>query len=231
MPSCPRAFRPAFTLIELLVVIAIIALLIALLLPAVKRAREVARNVACQSNLRQLGIYGQSYLSDFDGWICPGSEGPRDPPLRNGGGWPGLLDIPGWQLSQTGVMEGHIHEVLRCPSIDEKKWLGDYSYHRQIGPNFSYPVQVYQIDDVPRPRMKVQIADRGDNPTYRLAFEPVWVAGGHPEGAHLDWFRHGEQRTNALFLDAHVELLIQAEAASPGLILPEHEVYWLVGAP
>jgi len=61
-----RTRRAAFTLIELLVVIAVIAILAAILFPVFAQARDKARQAACFSNLRQIGLAMQMYLQDHD---------------------------------------------------------------------------------------------------------------------------------------------------------------------
>lgn len=77
----------AFTLIELLVVIAIISILAAILFPVFATAREKARQTACASNMKQLGLAALQYSQDYDELYPDGLQGAGN----RGNGWGGQI--------------------------------------------------------------------------------------------------------------------------------------------
>ncbi|MDR3711008.1 MAG: DUF1559 domain-containing protein [Capsulimonadaceae bacterium] len=86
--KAPHASVPpsGFTLIELLIVIAIIAILAAILFPVFATAREKARQTACLSNLKQIGLAYTQYEQDYDETCPNGSD-----PWGSGQGWAGQI--------------------------------------------------------------------------------------------------------------------------------------------
>ncbi|MCC6580355.1 MAG: prepilin-type N-terminal cleavage/methylation domain-containing protein [Phycisphaeraceae bacterium] len=80
----PATNRRGFTLIELLVVISIIALLIAILLPALTKARAAGEAVSCMSNIRQLLLATNAYMTDLSkGFIPPARDAWTNPAGQN----------------------------------------------------------------------------------------------------------------------------------------------------
>lgn len=63
--------RKGFTLIELLVVIAIIALLLAILMPALSKAKTIAEEILCKSNMHQYFLVTELYANDYDDRLPP----------------------------------------------------------------------------------------------------------------------------------------------------------------
>jgi prepilin-type N-terminal cleavage/methylation domain-containing protein/prepilin-type processing-associated H-X9-DG protein len=129
----------AFTLIELLVVIAIIGILAAMLFPVFARAREAARKIQCLSNVKNIAIAIQMYLTDYD----------RFPPKEHDAAAIAYMDeapgggSPNWRtgcgINQMGnpylrwpvIFDEYIknRDVWRCPSARITQ-----------GANFIYPV-------------------------------------------------------------------------------------------
>ena len=116
----PQLRSAAFTLVELLVVIAIIGILVALLLPAVQSAREAARRMSCQSNLRNIGLASLNYESALGS--LPSGALQHNRPQKNGASWQVLI-LP-------YVEEGAISDSIKTQiqASDPNDPAGAYSF-------------------------------------------------------------------------------------------------------
>jgi prepilin-type processing-associated H-X9-DG protein len=101
------------TLLELLVVIAIIAIIAALLLPALSRSKQKAQQAACRSNLRQLGIALQSFVTDNHAY--PSVVSPSNSELP--GLWISQLQSGGFGFNNSKPATNLIEKgVWNCPA-------------------------------------------------------------------------------------------------------------------
>ena len=123
--------RNAFTLIELLVVIAIIAILAAILFPVFASAREKARQTACLSNEKQIGLAVLQYSQDFDEALVPFKMIKNDPAQINGQihtSWPMLIysytksgtPFGDYNPAQANDPDAIASGVYRCPSFNDR---------------------------------------------------------------------------------------------------------------
>jgi prepilin-type N-terminal cleavage/methylation domain-containing protein/prepilin-type processing-associated H-X9-DG protein len=106
-----RTHSCGFTLVELLVAVAVIAVLASLLFPAFSRARAKARQAACASNIRQVGMALAMYADDYDGLLPPATT--KVPGGHFSTPWQGPLDVVWWDLALPYVRN---EAVLHCPS-------------------------------------------------------------------------------------------------------------------
>jgi general secretion pathway protein G len=110
--------RNAFSFIELLVVISIIAVLAAVLFPVFTRSREKAKQTACNSNLRQLGVAMRLYLDDNDGRYPKAWDNSCCEPWANLPGNVSPFPPQPHQAAITVVLEPYVStpEIWHCPS-------------------------------------------------------------------------------------------------------------------
>jgi prepilin-type N-terminal cleavage/methylation domain-containing protein len=100
--------KKGFTLIELLVVISIIALLLSILMPGLGKAKKIAQQVVCLTNLRAQGTSFTTYAIDNNDSFVTGH-----------GGWaPGTQPPSGWGywMADLKPYRGEDIKSLICPS-------------------------------------------------------------------------------------------------------------------
>jgi prepilin-type N-terminal cleavage/methylation domain-containing protein/prepilin-type processing-associated H-X9-DG protein len=131
--SAQNSQRSGFTLIELLISIAIIGVLLAVLLPAVQAAREASRRIACQNNLKQIGLAVQQY-AEANAHLPPPKLGEYQ---FDGLGGTLVLLLP------------YLEESNRLAAIDKSKSVEDAVNL----PITSRPVDVYLCPSMRLPRL------------------------------------------------------------------------------
>lgn len=218
-----------FTLIELLVVVSVIAMLLAILLPTLRRAKAVAKRVACQSNLKQIATAWNMYLDDYDGQFYQMTNA-----NLNYGGWKGMVGLfprpLNSYLNLAPVLETeHEAKVFCCPA--DRGGVPGYAVrepaYRYLGTSYNANILLIGQDHILvsndkfktlheeiNKRLQGLTISRVDNPSRLLLIGDYgwinqWKPIPHPneEWKELaEW--HGRADCfNMAFLDSHVQLL------------------------
>ena len=197
-----RRFRTrGFSLVELLVVIAIISLLAALLFPAFLTVRGKARQIACGSNLHQIGLGIAMYAQDYDG-LYPRAVDPMDrfaPAV-----WNGFPDFAR-DIAKIGL----IHQVLQpyakspnifsCPS-DSGVREGDFNGF----PLNAFPTSYEKTGTSYYYRTEIAARNLGEAAfAFPSETNVLFDGAGHWHGTLVPI----DKRYNVLFADAHIKNL------------------------
>ena len=192
----PRTSPPTpirgFGLIELIVVLGVLAILVALLLPTTARVRDQSKEIACASNMRQIGQLLLAYANANED--CPFPLGPDAQPRLGAR----AARSKRWPVHVKGL-ERWNHPLLLCPQdekpVDEHSYAlnwylqrhGVRLHHQTIGPPG-------------RERKSADVILMGEK---RASTNNYFIGDASDYAYAADPHKHGAD-SNYLFLDLHV---------------------------
>jgi prepilin-type N-terminal cleavage/methylation domain-containing protein/prepilin-type processing-associated H-X9-DG protein len=178
-----------FTLIELLVVVAIIAVLVAVLLPALQNARERARRVVCQANLKQMGLAFIYYMDENNGWLPPAY----------------IADTNETWYWRLRCWTGEMKSIFVCPSDTSMLLSNPLSYRPNMS-MFNYastdiPSKYLRYSTLPNPERTVGFLEAYSGGLW-LVYMPQTYASEPPKDGGIHWRHNGG--ANILWMDWHI---------------------------
>lgn len=226
--------RSGFTLIELLVVIAIIAILAAILFPVFAKAREKARQIACLSNEKQLGLGIMQYTQDNDEFY-PISN---DEIVGSGGGNWGQAIFPyvksldvfkcpdnADSMAYTGKFNG-TDCAAPCmfsgnPNYDPKSVPVGYGMTNFLGSMILGGGKPHSIASIQEPAIKIAIMERVGSRSYNGQntanqdgigwFD--WDSATFPYSFYAEAFAPHTGRFNVVYCDGHAKSILPTDTA------------------
>jgi prepilin-type N-terminal cleavage/methylation domain-containing protein/prepilin-type processing-associated H-X9-DG protein len=235
-----RSSRNGFTLIELLVVIAIIAILAALLFPVFAGARERGRMATCQSNLKQLGVAFDLYLSDWEdtypvtffhlvgqsSYVPPNWKHLITPYVKS----PGVYRCPSSHGAEDRILGNlgassfpyqYAHYAMndRLMQYFGKDDQGREQQAGRLRGDILSPSEIILLAETQGANpaldlndlMFLRYSDRGLSPEFREGLLEAWPPLGNVVFVHDP----GQGRANWLFCDGHVKTLRVAQTLKP----------------
>lgn len=192
--------QAAFSLIELLVVIAIIAVLVSVVMPALSRARRRAQQMACSSNLRQVGLLFTAYTMENRDYY-PSADDPVRPGiwLWMGRGWRPVLE--------TYASRNPYGGIFFCPGDEKARAQYDSTSYAYSLSFYHSPEQINGMtavaDNYSNPRPAVPQRSSNVRSPSRKVLAGEWSSVHFPFSADRGWFGPGGRRV-FLFADNSV---------------------------